>query len=163
MIPGALHSRLLGGGGPSGPVDPLGFDGHNYFVTDYHLWGGTARLFLDMKADGTWELRNHNGNHVASGNWFLPTTGAVGVDYGVKFTVTLGAGTGGTVVNPCAAFTGLGATRTLELSVNFSGTAGGERERVFNVNVQVQTTVGPVLQTSSDFTATLNAGSTGGA
>lgn len=160
MIAGLLHGRLLGGGG-GGPavVSVLGFMA-SYTASDYNFYGGTARIYLDINPDGTWEVRDQDGPR-HSGNWYAPAAGGIGAGYEVRITAALGAGSGGTINNPAAAFTSIAAQRTLTLELAFSGTAGGDRQRAIGVAVDIRLAAGAIVSTGS-FTANLDAGSTGG-
>lgn len=153
------------GSPPTGVVDPLGFDGADYFAIKHGPTGATASVILHVNADGTWEIEKSVGSVIglASGNWFLPTTGAVGAAYEVKVDVVETPDGFGTtdITNPAAAFVGLGTDRTIILEATYSGT-DGDSTNLFAVDVTIRLTAGATVSEGS-FEATVLVGGNGGA
>lgn len=152
----AARGSRVGGGGGAGIVNPLSLDAQTYYVNDFTPVGGNASLFLDVKRDGTWLIRSPSAGTLAAGNWYIPTTTAIGDGYEVRFTAT--SGSGGDIVNAAEVFTALSATRTVELSASSSGE---DITHFFTVVVEIRPVGGGVVS-SGTFNAEINVGSTGG-
>lgn len=144
---GLLHQRLLN----TGVADPPTYNGASatHSRTGFGAGPIEAGIRAIFRPDGTWATETILSNPRLSGNWYQPTTDAIGAGYEVKFTVTqtLGSGTGVTITNPAAAFTSLAALKTLTIKVEQTTTGG--RLDTFDVLVEIRLAGGAVVATGT--------------
>lgn len=151
MLPFLLHARLSAGGGGE-VADPPGWNGITFSSTSSGLVGPVSALALfQIKSDGTWTTLSDAGT--VGGNWHGSPVAGVGAGYEVRFTVTSSFGTG-TVVNEASSWVSLGTSRTFSVEVSLS--TNGTRLASRTVTVEIRTTAGTVVSTST-FTVSASA------
>jgi hypothetical protein len=72
---------------PGAVVDPMTPAGGTYSSTQTG-GGATGEVQLQVNSDGTVRIRGWDDTTLGSGNWYSPTTTAVGNNYWVRFTRT---------------------------------------------------------------------------
>lgn len=138
--------------------DTCPWDGEHYEDFNIHAVPCTALLSFAINRDGTFDVRQHNGFRLATGNWFEPTTTDAGDDYEVRLTAPSGT-FGGTVTNPFSSWTAITSDRIATFQTTFIGMAGGEKESEFTATCEIRPTGGSVVLTG-EFTVLLNASTT---
>ena len=129
-------------------TNPLGFNGNTY---TYVPGGGAGTMFLDVKRDATWVVRNSAGGTEASGDWATPTGSTVGDNYWVNIvrnSTTNAPGNSTSTFTNTTGWVQITTTRTVSTQVTTSDAANRTGSAQWTVNISA-TSAGSVLGTGT--------------